>query len=122
MVAQRGRVWFAWLSFVVCMLLAFWVARRIFRVPSLAGAGGGLLIAAVSMNGLAVMVRRATVEFYGDAIAWGWSWIRFRMPIAKMKSVRVYSDALTIKNEWGCVWFLIIRDLRGIHIFDEALC
>lgn len=102
-------------------LLAVWVVRKSLRIPPTWGTTSGLVMAALAMNLLAFAVRRATMEFHGDAVAWGWSLLRFRLALRTITGVNHYPEALTLRTKYGSVWYLSARDWGDVAPLAAAL-
>lgn len=112
---------FSRLLLIAAGILAIWVVRRSMRLPATWGSASGLVMAALAMNLLAFAIRRATMEFHGDAVAWGWSLLRFRLSFASLTGVSRYREALTLRTRYGGVWYLSSRDWGDVTPLADAL-
>lgn len=119
--APPSRRRYARVLLIAAGILAIWVVRRSMKIPASWGSASGLVMAALAMNLLAFAVRRATMEFHGDAVAWGWSLLRFRVSLSSIVGANRYAQALTLRTKLGSVWFLSSRDWGDIDPFTQAL-
>ena len=67
-----------------------------------------LMCVAVACLGLAVRSARLRVD--ADGVRWGWRWVGFRMPRARMRRVTAYRDAVALTPKRGSTWYLSRRD------------
>lgn len=114
------------------------LARRVFVFVLLAGIGtvaiasrrpfapgvhvlfsAPLFLLSIAAVGLAV--RQARVRVTEAGIRWGWENYGFRMPVARLKGVTAYSDAIAFAPKRGSTWFLTDRDWQRFGEFRGAL-
>ncbi|MBT8492628.1 MAG: hypothetical protein KJO07_06175 [Deltaproteobacteria bacterium] len=88
------------------------------RHPYRAGSQIGLIIPlmCVSFAGLGLAVRRARLSVDGTGIRWGWPSLGFRMDPSRVRSLKVYQDAVAVEPKRGSLWYLSARDWDR---FDE---
>ena len=67
----------------------------------------------LSIAGVGLAVRRATIRIDKAGIRWGWVGASVRMKPARIARVIAYDDAIALKPKRGSTWFLSSRDWEG---------
>ena len=77
-----------------------------------------------SVAAVGYAVRRARLRIDRDGVRWGWRIAGFRMHRARIRAVRIFSDAIALVPKRGSTWYLSRRDWdrfdRVAGAFEEA--
>lgn len=80
-----------------------------------------VLAMAVAVAVLALAVRRAQVGVGADGLRWGWGGLVVRLDARRLRTVRLYRDAIAFAPRRGSPWFLFARDWDRFEALRRAV-